>query len=401
MTISYTCTACGAVLKIRDEKAGTEAKCPKCRTAFVVPHLAESADSDVVIGAAISSDAANAAPSAAEPSAAEPSAAEPSPAELSATGNPVIRKQPAKKQPATKQPADERIEDDDDAVAEKFLFSDPSETESLPGPSDEITAGDFDDDVDEPFEVTPGAPPDDFDPLDVLSTRSQSGARPSTAGAGDEKKVSVADMMRDFNASKKKRAARQKNSEESEQTEVVATSGSAAEAIARAYQQKRESAAAPKVRRPTRADAERKLMNARLKRAIPAVLGSLLLGYGLFFLITLKSYSGVPLAPVSGNLTQENHTLKDFRITLVPILTDEESQQASNGRGAPGKSTSFGFTNEKGEFYMRYTAEVDGAAICESRVEIYNPSGVPVAVPESFSRVTVKADGPNELIISL
>lgn len=37
MTIRYTCSDCQSVLKIKDEKAGTNAKCPKCKTPFVVP----------------------------------------------------------------------------------------------------------------------------------------------------------------------------------------------------------------------------------------------------------------------------------------------------------------------------------------------------------------------------
>ena len=37
MTIRVTCDECGSVLKIKDELAGTDGKCPKCKTRFVVP----------------------------------------------------------------------------------------------------------------------------------------------------------------------------------------------------------------------------------------------------------------------------------------------------------------------------------------------------------------------------
>ena len=37
MTIRFTCAECASVLKIKDELAGTNAKCPKCKTKFVVP----------------------------------------------------------------------------------------------------------------------------------------------------------------------------------------------------------------------------------------------------------------------------------------------------------------------------------------------------------------------------
>lgn len=52
MTIRYTCSKCESVLRIRDEKAGTDAKCPKCRTAFVVPAADEATDAQAVESAA-------------------------------------------------------------------------------------------------------------------------------------------------------------------------------------------------------------------------------------------------------------------------------------------------------------------------------------------------------------
>jgi hypothetical protein len=43
MTIRYSCTSCGSVLKIKDELAGTPGKCPKCKSEFTVPQAAEVA----------------------------------------------------------------------------------------------------------------------------------------------------------------------------------------------------------------------------------------------------------------------------------------------------------------------------------------------------------------------
>ena len=37
MTIRFTCDKCGSVLKIKDALAGTDGKCPKCKTRFIVP----------------------------------------------------------------------------------------------------------------------------------------------------------------------------------------------------------------------------------------------------------------------------------------------------------------------------------------------------------------------------
>ena len=44
MTIRYTCTGCESVLKIKDEKAGSKGKCPKCKLEFLVPNPEEADD---------------------------------------------------------------------------------------------------------------------------------------------------------------------------------------------------------------------------------------------------------------------------------------------------------------------------------------------------------------------
>jgi len=46
MTIRYKCGKCGSVLKIKDELAGTDGKCPKCKTKFIVPEPGTDDESD-------------------------------------------------------------------------------------------------------------------------------------------------------------------------------------------------------------------------------------------------------------------------------------------------------------------------------------------------------------------
>lgn len=50
MTIRYKCPECGATLKIKDDLAGTDGKCPQCKTAFQVPNPVPL-DSDTAIPA--------------------------------------------------------------------------------------------------------------------------------------------------------------------------------------------------------------------------------------------------------------------------------------------------------------------------------------------------------------
>lgn len=47
MTIRYTCEKCGSVLKIKDDRAGRDGHCPKCKATFVVP-TAEAAAAPAV-----------------------------------------------------------------------------------------------------------------------------------------------------------------------------------------------------------------------------------------------------------------------------------------------------------------------------------------------------------------
>ncbi|MCH2204060.1 MAG: hypothetical protein MK102_19015, partial [Fuerstiella sp.] len=41
MTILYKCAECGSILKIKDEKAGQDGKCPRCKKVFTIPQPGE------------------------------------------------------------------------------------------------------------------------------------------------------------------------------------------------------------------------------------------------------------------------------------------------------------------------------------------------------------------------
>ncbi|MCA9013631.1 MAG: hypothetical protein KDB01_27960 [Planctomycetaceae bacterium] len=46
MTIRFTCIGCESVLKIKDEKAGSKGRCPKCKAEFMVPFASADEDQD-------------------------------------------------------------------------------------------------------------------------------------------------------------------------------------------------------------------------------------------------------------------------------------------------------------------------------------------------------------------
>ena len=50
MTIRYTCIGCESVLKIKDEKAGSKGRCPKCKSEFMVPMTSADEEPDEETG---------------------------------------------------------------------------------------------------------------------------------------------------------------------------------------------------------------------------------------------------------------------------------------------------------------------------------------------------------------
>lgn len=51
MTIDFTCEKCGAALKLKDELAGADSRCPKCNARFVVPSTTAKDGSANTVGA--------------------------------------------------------------------------------------------------------------------------------------------------------------------------------------------------------------------------------------------------------------------------------------------------------------------------------------------------------------
>lgn len=64
MSIRVQCEKCGSVLKIKDELAGTQGKCPKCKSPFTVPQPGES---DAAMPVAVAETSAGTAPASPKP----------------------------------------------------------------------------------------------------------------------------------------------------------------------------------------------------------------------------------------------------------------------------------------------------------------------------------------------
>lgn len=314
MTIRYTCTGCESVLKIKDEKAGTKGKCPKCKAEFLVP-----------------------------------------------------------------QPSSEETEAADELTASPDLPVDMS--------------------VDMPIELTPEVPASaEFDPADYLST---SGSTPSTSPYGSatpERKPSVAELMRDFEATKKKDKDKGKKSGEGSKPAASTheTSGSAADALSRAYQQKRESASAPSVNQKDVKNAEERaaMMTFLKTRLGPGAAIVLLLLYGISTYMNYTPYNGPPLFRVYGVVKQGGQPLANARISfecdpMVPRGPDEPTYSAT------------GTTDAQGNYDLYFTAEYPGIPVGSYVVGVMSGNGAPVVVPDTEVRRTVTETADNKFDFNL
>lgn len=397
MTIRYTCPECGVVMKIKDEKAGSNAKCPKCKTAFVVPSMEEAWDGELEFESPQDDDGTR------------------GPADNG--DEPLPPPEPRARKP--RKSIDERIAalyeneakikegqgeneagdaDGEDAVERIALPDDDDDDEVAAADSAADDGYDPDDeDPDMPLELTPAAP--SAEPFDPSSRSGGRAGRRSSSASDEERRASVADLMKDFDSSRRKE---KKTAETVAPAPVstMATSGTAAEALSRAYQQKRENASNPRPK-PVKENLERELFIAYLKKNVPYVLLALVLSYGLYKVVNRRVYTGPPLAPVYGQLTRVGEPLAGYQVRLVPVQSAAEQESTGRGNSPPGRSTASGITDEEGYFTMMYSIEDAGASIGDSTLEIMDASGIGIHVPPEYEQQTVPPEGIDSLRIDL
>lgn len=316
MTIRYTCPGCQSVLKIRDEKAGTDAKCPKCKQAFVVPE--PSADDGIEI------------------------------------------EDPAADSPAADMPVDMPFE------------LTPEVTSPSPEPFD---AGSF---------LTSASPP----------TPARTSTTPAPASTG--RKPSVAELMKDFESSKKSKdrdKGRKTGDTARPGSPSAETTGSAADALARAYQQKRDTASAPPTlsKDDARAAEVRAAATAFLKsRFLPGLAAVFVIGYAWYWYINREIYDGPPLYEVTGTVIQEGKPLAGVYVEFGPANTEPSAAALA----------ATGITDEQGRFRLKAFDSQYGAPAGPYTVGLINSAGIPISLPENLINQTVTADAKNDIQLS-
>lgn len=314
MTIRYTCPGCDSVLKIKDEKAGTDAKCPKCKKPFVVPHP-----------------------------------------------------------------------DDDDGIEIESTADSVDQPVDLP--------------LDMPIELTPEVSDQkEFDPADFLSSAPARPASiqppPAVSSSAGHRKPTVAELMKDFETTKKKDKPKKSVEPARPVASAAETTGSAADVLTRAYQQKRDAASAPPPmsRKDARSAEERSVMIEFAKtRLLPGLAAFFVLGYAWLWYMNREIYTGPPLFEVTGVITKSGQPLTGVRVEFGPENPSQDSQAVS----------ATAVTDAEGKYRLSAFASQFGAPAGSYMVGLTDSNGVPLVVPDEQVHRTVTEEGPNEFQIQL
>ncbi|MGE0374606.1 MAG: hypothetical protein AB7I48_12600 [Planctomycetaceae bacterium] len=325
MTIRYTCHACGSKLNIKEELAGTQGKCPKCKMEFEVPSASPSG---------------NTAADAAVP-----------PREPQAGINPVKAGPPAKaKMPARTAAGGAARDADFDPVA--FLMEDDTAASNRRA-----------------------APPLSDDEIPAALELDVSEDEPPRRRGRPRRRVNLeADDDLSFGSASVSAGAMLSGG---------ASAGAARDLLTRTVEESRARAARIDENEPREPSAVIEIGRELLVRGLPGLLVIALLGGGLYYLA--NSVMGVSnhlpdLGYVSGTITLDGAPLAGAEIQFRPVATEF---QVSDRKSIETR-TSVGRTNEQGYYELQYMEGVEGAVVGEHRVSISKLDGPREVVPANF-----------------
>ncbi len=273
-----------------------------------------------------------------------------------------------------------------------FEFTIPKES---PKREPVLTADDL---VDMPLEVTPVAviprqtdtASDEFDPMGVLNSDSADGV--SAMADPGELRPSVADLMKEHQEKRAREEAR-RNKRQQQQKKInpllseLETSGTAADAITRSYERKRDDTTetTPLSREERRAAENRAAFRRWVLRSSGAAIVVVAFATALFTFVLRGTTADV--VAVTGKVTAPGQSLKGYRIQFSPI-------QEINGPPLEG-GPSAGKIRGNGEFTLMYKPDVPGAIVGRHKIKLEDKFGIEYVLPDDFTEREVTADGDN------
>ncbi len=372
MTIRYTCDKCESVLKIKDELAGTDGKCPKCKTRFVVPQPAPDAEP----GAAAPSHKSLPKVAPTSPVRSKPIAAE----ATSGDGIPTAKhvKAPHKggektpEKPAAKAPSKPADDDEFDPVS--FLMEGPRKKPTFePEPDDD----------------------------DKPAPRSRGGA-PASRGKGGGRGFSLDDDLDDeIDAPPPTRKwGAKSDSDSSMGREPVNSRNVAQDLLTRSMEESRVRAGEMPESKP-----RFNFDFAGMFREFGLKGGGMILGIivGAYLIYAgMQSMMGTkiklpPLGYVSGTITYEGQPAVGLKVYFSPV---ERAIPGANEKKERSRD-SIGITNLKGDFVAYYLPDTAGARVgpCRIWMESMDPKIViPTKYGPGSTHLLEVKSGPNEYV---
>ena len=363
MTIRFICDKCGSVLKIKDELAGTNGKCPKCKTRFVVPAASPEAEGVTSVPEASSEPKAAAIPTAVavpqEPPAVVESTEPPAPVVTKPPSKPAHK--PPTEKPVSKSPLKAAADDEFDPVS--FLMEGPKKKPTFESDSDEAVPSPA------KFKGQPGR-------------NGGSGGGFSLDDDGSEMDLDAPPPTRKWGA---KSGTSASNSEERSRG---GSTNAAKDLLSRSMEESRVRASEmPEAAPRFNFDFAGFFREIGLKTG-GTILGVIIAVYGMFWIMDRMMGHHTKLPPlgyVSGTVTIKGKPAAGVKVYLSPqerviVGANEKKERARD---------SIGVTDAEGRFTVYYLPEIPGAKVgpCRLWMESMDPA---IAIPPKYGLGSVQ-----------
>jgi hypothetical protein len=407
MTIRVVCKQCSSKLDIREELAGTTRRCPKCKTEFTVPTPVDEED-----GVSITEDDAEEdVPVAAE-----------SRRGNSLTATPVPAGETDADAPARSTAASD--DDDEEDFMPSFLTTPAAEKTAAKTPKPSAT--DDDEDEDGPVlsipKTAPAAKPKfkPFDP-DEFSEPSQpprSSKKKELPASLEERPRRTRPVDDEEDDEPSSASSRAKNSRtglggrasgfqmptpgSAGQSDpglpdpgLAASTGGGARDRAQAARELRQALKESALKGPVETEPQRSiavdfsiLMSEIGLKGLALIAGVILLVPALYF-ASNAMMGGGPQLPrrgyVTGTVTYNGSPAANATVFFQPV--QEQDPSGANQKKQPKVRTSFGMTDNKGQFKLMYMEGIEGVAVGKCRVWLELPP--PMIVPGEYTTASV------------
>jgi|GEM_PF-2037763 len=399
MAIRVICDGCGAKLDIREELAGTKRRCPKCKTEFAVP---TPADDEEGVDVVESSDDEPA------PPAPTKSATAPTKDDL-----PLVAKKPAVKPALTPLPDMNDDDDDDDYIPSFMTAASAADQTDRKTPLPPVASKkDTVDDDDGPMLSIPKVPPTakpkfkPFIPEEMDDDEDKPPPRPAARSTppARERSSRPLPLSDEFDIDAKSPPPKSRSAPRDfdrptpsrgglSDSEVPATSGTRDRA--QAARELRQALKDSSLRyQPEQPDSKRRfsfdfagLWNEFGMQGVAILAGTIVVCLGLYYLSDQMMGDRLKLpklGQVTGTVTFNGQPAAFATVYFQPVAeqgTDAESTNFKKIR------TSFGQTDEKGEYKLMYAEGIPGVKIGKCRIWLQLQP--PMVAPGEYSNVSL------------